>query len=138
MLAFHYNKTFATLLAATAGGFGAHRFYLYGKKDIWGWTHLASVPLSALFRLLAPGQPMLFVAAPLAISALAGFMEALVLGLTSDEKWDAEHNAASGRSSASGWLLALVLVLTLGIGAVALIAAIARTFDLLFTGGAYG
>lgn len=134
----HHNKTFATLLASTAGGVGAHRFYLYGIKDIWGWIHLASVPLSALFRLLVPGQPLLFVAAPLAISVLTGFIEALVIGLTTDEKWDVEYNVASGRSSASSWPLALVLVLTLGIGAVALIAAIARTFDLLFTGGAYG
>jgi len=28
--------------------------------------------------------------------------------------------------------------LTLGVGAIALIGSIARTFDLLFTGGAYG
>jgi hypothetical protein len=32
----------------------------------------------------------------------------------------------------------VLLVLTFGGGAIAVIAAIARTFDLLFTGGAYG
>jgi hypothetical protein len=31
-----------------------------------------------------------------------------------------------------------MLVLALGLGATALIAAIARTFDMLFTGGSYG
>ncbi|MGE5622848.1 MAG: NINE protein [Bacillota bacterium] len=134
----HKNKTFATLLAAVTGGLGAHRFYLYGNKDAWGWVHLASIPLSLAFRLLAPAQPLLFVAAPLAISVLAAFIEALVIGLTPDDKWDARHNRMSGRQSGSGWPLAILLVLTLGVGAVALIAAIARTFDLLFTGGAYG
>jgi hypothetical protein len=55
-----------------------------------------------------------------------------------DEKWDALHNPQSPGSSKSGWLLILLLVLGLGAGATGLIAMIARTFDLLFTGGAYG
>lgn len=138
MPTFQKNKTIATFLAFVAGSLGAHRFYLYSRKDPWGWAHLASVPLALLLRQLSPDQPLLFVAAPLVISGLAGFIEALVIGLTPDDKWDARHNAASGRHTASGWPLAILLVLTLGVGAVALIAAIARTFDLLFTGGAYG
>ena len=36
------------------------------------------------------------------------------------------------------WPLALILVLTMAIGAGALIATLARGFDLLYTGGAYG
>jgi hypothetical protein len=58
--------------------------------------------------------------------------------LTADEKWDATHNAKSGQQSDSGWPLAVLLVLAFGTGAIAVIAAIARTVDLLFTGGAYG
>jgi TM2 domain-containing membrane protein YozV len=112
----HKNKTLATLLAFILGGLGAHRFYLHGKKDRWAWVHVALFPLSVY----------------------AGFIEALVLGLTPDDKWDAEYNAASGQQSDSGWPLAVLLVLTLGVGAVAVIATIARTFDLLYTGGAYG
>lgn len=138
MSAIHKNKTFATLLASLLGGIGLHRFYLYGRKDFWGWMHLATAPLALLLRLAAPDQPALFVAAPLVISALIGFLEALVIGLTPDDKWDAACNLASGRRSESGWPLVLILVLTLGVGATAVIAAIARTFDLLFTGGAYG
>jgi hypothetical protein len=134
----HKNKTLATLLAAVTGGIGLHRFYLFGKKDFWGWAHAAILPLAALLATAQPGSPMLFTGAPLVLSVLAGFLEALVLGLTPDDKWDARHNPRSGRQSASAWPLALILVLTLAAGAVALIAAIARTFDLLFTGGAYG
>jgi TM2 domain-containing membrane protein YozV len=112
----HKNKTFATLLAALLGGLGAHRFYLYGKKDYWGWVLLFLFP----------------------VSIFVGFVQALVIGLTPDEKWDAQHNRDSGRHSDSGWPLVILLVLTFGGGAIAVIAAIARGFDLLFTGGAYG
>lgn len=112
----HKNKTFATLLAALLGGIGAHRFYLYGRTDRWAWLHVVLFPFSVF----------------------AGFIEALMLGLTPDEKWDEQHNRGSGRKSNSGWLLIILLVLTFGGGATAVIAALARTFDLLFTGGAYG
>ena len=116
MTIFHKNKTLVTFLAAVFGGLGAHRFYLYGKKDMWAWVYVLLFPLSIF----------------------AGFIEALVIGLTPDDKWDDKHNHGSGRHSESGWPLALLLVLTFGGGAIALIAAIARAFDLLFTGGAYG
>lgn len=138
MQTMHKNKTLATLLAAILGGIGVHRFYLFGKKDFWGWAHTTTLPLAALLVTLRPNQPMLFTAAPLVVSVLSAFLEALVLGLTPDDKWDAQHNASSGQQSSSGWPLALILVLTLGAGAIAVIATIARTFDLLFTGGAYG
>lgn len=112
----HKNKTFATLLASLLGGIGAHRFYLYGRADRWAWLHVVLFPLSIF----------------------AGFIEALMLGLTPDEKWDEQHNRESNRKSNSGWLLIILLVLTFGGSATAVIAALARTFDLLFTGGAYG
>ncbi|NEX60497.1 NINE protein [Noviherbaspirillum galbum] len=134
----HKNKTLATFLAALLGGIGAHRFYLYGPRDFWGWIHAACLPLATLLVIAYPGQPRLYTGAPLVVSVLAGLIEALVIGLTADDKWDSRFNPASGRSSRSGWPLAILLVLTLGFGAIALIAAIARAFDLLYTGGAYG
>ena len=138
MLPRHKNKTFATLLAAVLGGLGAHRFYLRGVADKWGWLHLASVPVTALIILFGVGQQIFFQAAALIISVLCGVLEALVLGLIPDERWDRQFNAGTGKTSASAWPLALLLVLTLGLGATALIGAIARSFDLLFTGGAFG
>lgn len=134
----HINKTTATFLAMLFGGIGLHRFYLNGFRDRWGWLHLGTLPLSGILAGLWFNQPLLFTAAPLVISALAGFIEALVLGLTPDDKWDQIYNPDSGRQSRSGALLALILVLNTGLGAVALIAVMARTLDLLFTGGAYG
>jgi TM2 domain-containing membrane protein YozV len=134
----HKNKTIATLLAAVFGGLGLHRFYLYGKGDPWGWLHLACVPIAVLALLLGGNRPAMLLGSLLVLSALAGLLEALVIGLRSDGKWDTQFNAGSGRQSESGWPLALLLVFTVGGGAIALIFTIARTFDLLFTGGAYG
>jgi TM2 domain-containing membrane protein YozV len=115
-MARHKNKTFSTLLATLFGGLGAHRFYLYGKKDVWAWVHVLTLP----------------------ISIFAGFIGALVIGLTPDEKWDAQHNTASGHASDSSWVVILLVVVTFAVGATALVAAIARLTDLYLTGGAYG
>jgi hypothetical protein len=134
----HKNKTVATLLASLLGALGIHRFYLHGLPDRWGWLHVASLPLSVLGSVSADGAPWLFTAMPLVLSMLAGLLEALVIGLTPDDKWDARHNHDSGQQSHSKWPLALLLVLTTGFGATALIAVIARLFDLMLTGGAYG
>ncbi len=116
MAASHKNKTLATFLAAVFGSLGAHRFYLYGKKDVWAWVHVFLFPFSFF----------------------AGLIGALVIGLTPDEKWDALHNADSGRQSDSGWGVIVLVVLTFALGSTAVIATIARGFDLYLTGGAFG
>lgn len=138
MTSSHKNKTLATLFSSLLGSIGVHRFYIYGWKDRWAWLHFLTLPLSGLSIILFENQPTLYIFSTLIISGLAGLIEALVIGLTPDEKWDADHNPTSAQQSQSNWPLAVLLVLTLGVGAVALIATIARFFDLLFTGGAYG
>ena len=132
------NKTLATFLASFFGGVGLHRFYLFGKFDFWGWAHLVTLPISALAIWSGSVQNWLFLSFLLVLSILSGFLEALVIGLTPDERWDARFNAATGRLSDSGWTVALLLIFTLGGGAMSLIWVMARSFDLLFTGGAYG
>lgn len=131
------NKTFATLLASTLGGLGMHRFYLHGRKDRWAWLHLSTVPMTLLLSIFAGHLDIFFILSPLLISMLSGFLEALVIGLTSDENWNAQFNPTLPPIN-SHWPLAVILVLTLGIGATMLIGSLARLFDLLFTGGAYG
>jgi hypothetical protein len=134
----HKNKTLAALLAFFLGSAGVHRFYLHGLQDPWGWLHVACFPLTGLLIVIT-GKPVSpFVAAPIVLSLLASFMETLLIGLTPDEKWDERQNLNSGKKSDSGGMIPFILVVTLAVGATALIAAIARTFDLLFTGGAYG
>ena len=134
----HKNKAFTSLLAFLLGMLGAHRFYLHGSKDRWGWLHLAALPAAMLLHQLFPEADWFYQILPLTLSALAGFLEALVLGLMPDDKWDSRYNAASSQQSDTGWPLAVVLVATLMLGAGVLIATMARLFDLLYTGGAYG
>ncbi|MBC7453628.1 MAG: hypothetical protein H7335_07980 [Massilia sp.] len=134
----HKNKTFATFLAVILGAVGAHRFYLRGALDRLGLMHVASLPISGLVYGLAPDADWFFKALPILVSGVVGFLEALVIGLTSDEKFDAAFNPGSGRKSDSSWVLALLLVATMMIGTTTLIATMSRLFDLLYTGGAYG
>jgi hypothetical protein len=134
----HKNKTFATALAFLLGGLGAHRFYLKGSVDRIGLLHVCSLPAAGLVYGLGHAPNPFYVLLPLIVSWLAGFVEALVLGLTPDEKWDARYNAGSGHRSHSHWFVILLVVLTMLVGTTVLIAAISRLFDLLYTGGAYG
>ena len=133
----HKNKTFTALLALLLGGFGIHRFYLKGGAERLGLLHLCSLPLTGLLYGAVKPHPF-YMLLPLLVSYIAGFIEGLVIGLTPDEAWDAQYNKGSGKQSRSNWMLALVLVLILGVGAIVLIGTIARVFDLLYTGGAYG
>jgi hypothetical protein len=134
----HKNKTLATALAFLLGGLGVHRFYLRGSVDRLGLLHVCSLPAAGLVYGLGQAPNPFWVLLPIFISYIVGFLEALVIGLTPDEAWDARFNQASDRQSQSNWILAVLLVLTLLVGATAVIAAIARLFDLLYTGGAYG
>ncbi len=134
----HKNKTFATFLALALGAIGAHRFYLRGPLDRLGILHLTSVCVAGMVIGLAPQANWFYQALPLLVSAVVGFIEALVIGLTSDEKFDAAFNPHSGRSSSSSWVLAVLLVTTMMLGTVTLIGTMSRLFDLLYTGGAYG
>lgn len=134
----HKNKTLAALLAFLLGGLGAQRLYLRGWRDPWLWAHLACLPAAWAVSITAPHADGFYKLLPIILSCLAGFLEALVLGVTPDEKWDARYNASSGRQSDTHWPVAVVLVFSMMIGAGSLIATISRLFDLLYTGGAYG
>ena len=134
----HKNKTIAALLAFLFGGLGMQRLYLRGPRDPWLWAHLACLPAAWLIATLAPQADNFFKLLPIMVSGLVGLLEALVLGLMADDKWDARFNPGSGRQSASHWPLAIILVAAMMLGSGSLIATISRLFDLLYTGGAYG
>lgn len=134
----HKNKTLAALIAFLFGAIGLHRFYLKGLGDRWGWLHLVSLPATALLMQSWPGEPLLITASPLVLSALIASIETFVIGLMPDEKWDATWNPASGRQSDSRWPVALLMVANMFYGATLLLVVLARAFDLMLTGGAYG
>jgi len=136
----HKNKTIAMLLAIFLGGTGAHRFYLHGKRDFLAWNYLGALLLfiCAVIIVQGPHTWTISVLALFPISIYIGWIEALVIGLTPDEKWDARFNSQSGLSSNSRWPIAVLAVLTFAIGITAFLISIARAIDLFLTGGAFG
>ncbi len=128
----HKNKTLTTLLAVFFGGVGAHRFYLCGAKDFWAWNYVVAfiLFLSAIFLAQSPHSLTISMLALFPVSIFAGWIEAVVIGLTPDAKWDARHNAYSQKKSASGWPLILLLVLTFGLGFTTFILCVAHATDL--------
>ena len=133
----HKNKTVATSLALLLGGLGAHRFYLRGSVDRLGLLHVCSLPIMGILYGAVKPHPF-YVVLPVLVSFIVGYIEALVLGLMPDEKWDATYNMHSGRQSRSNWVLVLLLVVTMLVATTVLIGTIARLSDVVYTGGAYG
>lgn len=134
----HKNKSFATFLSLAVGALGVHRFYLRGSVDKLGLIHVACLPIAGLIYGLMPHVDWFYKILPILVSAVAGFIEALVIGTMADEKFDAAFNPNSGRKSDTSWIVALLLVATMMVGTTVLIGTMSRLFDLLYTGGAYG
>ncbi|ALL66010.1 putative transmembrane protein [Paraburkholderia caribensis MBA4] len=131
------SKTLTAALAFFFGTLGAHRFYLYGLRDVWGWAHLVGtiigIPgfmlLAATERAAIMGWVLAF---PGAVSMLAAFLAAIVYGLRPDEKWDAQFNADTGQQSRSGWTVIFVVIFSLLIGAFLLMTGLALSFQTYF------
>lgn len=123
------HKALAALLAFLLGGLGAHRIYL-GQR-LW-WLPLA-VTVAMIPLLLGVRNwyqsPAFFV---LMVPVIAGFIEALVLALMPDERFDARFNPGSERRNRSGWDAVLVAIATLLVGATALMATLALLFQTWF------
>jgi TM2 domain-containing membrane protein YozV len=131
------SKTSTAGLAFLLGSLGAHRFYLYGASDAFGWAHLAGTLLGIPGVLLLAASARIstlgwILAIPGAISVLTGFLTAIVYGLRPDEKWDAQFNATSDKRSRSGWTVVCVVIFSLFIGATLLMAGLALAFQTYF------
>ncbi|TMH09679.1 MAG: hypothetical protein E6H58_18740 [Betaproteobacteria bacterium] len=123
------SKTLATWIALVGGGFGLHRFYLHGFRDVWGWMYPAPTLLGlyGVQRMLDLGQddPLSWALIPLLGLALAtAMLMAILYGLTPDDKWNARFNPQRPAAS-SGWAAIIGVVLALLIGAGVLMATIA-------------
>lgn len=125
------NKTAAGLLASIFGWAGLHHWYL--KRNYW-WVPLIVSLLaigSALRHDLWYFQPGFFV---FMLVASAGFIEALVICLTPDERWDQKRNAHTHQKSDSGWAVVLIAIFTLMVGATGVMTALVLFFQGWFEG----
>lgn len=126
------SKTLATWLAFIGGPLGLHRFYLRGLGDLAGW--LLPVPtaigLWGLNRAIEFGQDdqLAWVLIPvLGFTVAATMLQAILYGLTPDERWNARYNpgVAPDRALQAGWLTVMGIALALLVGAGVLMATIA-------------
>ena len=126
----HKSKTAATWIALVGGGLGLHRFYLHGRRDVWGWLHPLPFALGVygIRRVERLGQDdaLSWVLIPLlGLAVAASMLAAIVYGLTPDERWDARHNPRGPASAASGWPAVIGVVLALFFGSGVLMATLA-------------
>ncbi len=123
------HKALAALLAATGGAFGADRIYL-GQRLWWlplGIT-LGAVPLLVGVKNWYQTPAFFVVVGPV----IAGFIQALVIALTPDAKFDARFNTETNRRNNSGWGAVLVAIAALAVGAIVLLTTIALLFNAIY------
>jgi hypothetical protein len=134
------SKTLATWLAVFGGSLGLHRFYLYGWRDWAGWLHPlpALVGLVGVVRMRNLGQDDIasWALIPLlGFTLSAGFLAAIVIGLTPDAKWARLHGRRQGEPEVepealeaderTGWAPVLGVIAALIVGGVVLMGTIA-------------
>lgn len=127
------SKTLTAWLALLGGSVGLHRFYLNGLLDIRGWLYPVPCMLGVLGvqRMQAFGQDDVlswWLIPCLGLVLAASMLEGIILGLTSDEHWNARHNPTWTDTSnlpSSGWGVIFAVALCLLIGAGVLMATIA-------------
>lgn len=135
-----HHKTLSALLAFVGGGFGLHRFYLYGWTDTWAWAHAIPTALGlwGIERVRALGQddPLSWVLLPLlGFSIAAACLSAIVYALMDKTKWNARHNPGLPIEHPAGsttWFTILVLAGALMLGATGLMSSLAFSFQRYF------
>jgi len=127
------RKSLAALLAFLFGALGAHRIYL-GRPRWWLPLAVTALTVPLLIGVRNWYQtPAFFV---LMVPVVAGFIEALVIALMSDDRFDTRFNAATERRNHSGWDAVLVAIATLMVGATVLMTSLVLLFQTIFEGTA--
>jgi hypothetical protein len=129
------SKTIATWLALLGGSLGLHRIYLFGWRDPWAWLHPWPTLVGAygFWRMRsfgvddARGSTLVPL---LGIMLAATMLQAIVYGLTSDERWASRHGPTRGGTPA--WPLVFAVILALAAGASIAVATIAFTAQRYF------
>ncbi len=123
------SKTLATWLALTLGSLGAHRFYLYGRRDTLAWLHPLPTLLGAAGALRMQNLGQDDHAAWLLIPVLGlmlsiSMLTAIVYGLTPDARWAECHNPGQPLQ-ATGWGPVIGVVVALLVGGTVLMGTLA-------------
>ena len=131
------NKTATVWLSFLGGPLGLHRFYLRGFGDLLGWT----LPIPTALGLYGVSRVQQFgvddawswVLLPLLGFTIAGCaLTAIVYGLMTPEKWNLKFNRDANSDAPSGntnWLTVGAMVLSLAVGATALMFSVVYSFQ---------
>ena len=141
------SKTLATWIAVFGGALGLHRFYLHGPRDPWGWLHPlpALAGLAGVIRMRNLGQDdtLSWLLVPLlGFTLSAGFLAAIVIGLTPDAKWARLFGRRQGLPEVdpeqllpeerTAWAPVLGVILALVVGGAVLMGTIAFSGQMYF------
>ena len=131
------SKAVATWLALVGGSIGLHRFYLHGGRDVWAWLHPLPTLVGAygFWRLREFGvddaRGALLVPW-LGIVLAATMLQAIVYGLTTDERWAARHGSAPAQARPAAWPIYVAVAIALAVGVSVAVATIAFTAQRYF------
>jgi hypothetical protein len=123
------SKALATWSALLLGGFGLHRFYLYGLSDRLAWLHpwptlLGLYGVQRMDRLGQDDRLAWLLMPILGLMLVQAMICGIVYGLTPDERWNAQRNP--GRpAQASGWAAVIGVIACLAVGGIVLMTTIA-------------
>ena len=123
------SKTLAAWLALLAGPLGAHRFYLHGRGDLWGWLHPwpTLLGVAGVLRMRALGQDdqVAWLLIPvLGLMIAQAMLAAILIGLTPDERWQARFNPGTAPRN-TGWAAVIAVIAALMVGGAALMGTLA-------------
>ncbi|HEY0879445.1 MAG TPA: NINE protein [Zeimonas sp.] len=123
------SRFVAGLLAFLVGFSGVHRWYLGARW--WAIYPLIALPAIGLALRADPWyrHPGFFVASLVVVLTM---LEAVLFGITPNERWDERHNAGVSRRSHGGWPNVFVAIAALMIGAVLLMAVLALALETWF------
>ncbi len=130
------SKTVATWLALVGGSLGLHRFYLFGARDTWAWLHGLPTLIGAYgfwrLRELGTDDWLGSTLVPLlGLMVAATMLVAILIGLTSDERWNARFGAGEA-PRASGGPAIFAVCLALGVGTATAMATLAFVVDRVY------
>ena len=138
------SKTIAAWLAFVLGTLGAHRFYLFGWRDVWAW--LTPIPTIAgvigLLRFNNIGQDdaAAWVLVPvLGMAVAVACATSIFYTLMQPARWQRIYNANvlpalpdEHKSGVTNWLGMMALVMALMFGAVSFMSSLVMTFQAYF------
>jgi hypothetical protein len=134
------NKTLACWLSLLGGPFGLARFYMFGLRDSIGWALLlmSLLGLYGFERAQSFGldDPLSWWLVPLlGMSIAISAIHTLYWGLLSHTDWNQRYNPEADSEASVGrtnWLTVGALVLSMMVGATALISSLAYGFQRYF------